>query len=126
MTNKQKNRIAIGLGVLAGAVAGYLFNSDKGREIRHDASIHAADAAKKTKAVVNDAMHNAEHEINRLTDEINKTYNRSKEYISESMEKASNKLGHAGSSFQEGVTHAIDNIRHKMDEVEKAYKKKSA
>jgi gas vesicle protein len=109
MKDSSKILLAMGLGTIAGGIAGYYLNSDEGR---HQRKV-AAKAAKKRKA---EASAKIEEVTEQAKTVINDLSAKAKDYIAQVSNKAEETMDEAQSSFQKGMEKA----KNKAKQVEKA------
>ncbi len=137
MANRTKEKIALGLGILAGGLLGYWLNSDQGREVRTDVADKANEYGEKAKAQADEIStnlnkqakelsNNLNEQAKQLTDNINNAVEQSRSYISQAsdtvrsqMQVAGAKANEASTDFQAGVDYAIKNIQKQAKELRK-------
>lgn len=90
--NKMRNWFLIGLG--AGAVAGYLLNTDKGREIRHDAQEKISDASHQLAETAKNKMDDFRQGTEQILED-------SKHYVDDITTKLKSRFAAAGDAVED-------------------------
>lgn len=137
MEKSTKEKIALGLGLIAGGALGYWLNSDKGREVRSEAADKANEYGRKAKEQADQISENLNRQAgelstklndqaNRLSTNLNQAYEQSRDYLSKTgdtlktqFQRTASNVEGASEDFQAGINYAIDNIQRKARELSK-------
>jgi len=131
MKDRTRERVALGLGLLAGAAIGLFLNSDKGRKVRHDASEKMNEVGEKAVTEFNHLSDEVRDKASRFSQDVNHAVDRSRDFVSSTGEtikgKASwlkgateEKLDVVNKDFKAGVDFALSNIKKKAKELQKS------
>ncbi|MCB0564262.1 MAG: YtxH domain-containing protein [Phaeodactylibacter sp.] len=134
MKDRTRERVALGLGLLAGAAVGLFLNSDKGRKVRHDAGEKVGEISDKARDEFNHLSEEARIKAERLSSNVTHAVGRSREFVSSAgdtiKERAQwlkgateEKLDVVNKDFQAGVDFALKNIKKKAKELQKVTNK---
>lgn len=101
-------------GLATGAVVGYLINSDKGRQMRHEAAVKANEYSEEARHYAQDSWSSATSTVNSII-EKGKAYAadvsaRLQEKISSASNTAQESVDEAESSFQKGAKKAKNRV----------------
>ncbi len=133
MKDRTRERVALGLGLLAGAAIGLFLNSDKGRKIRHDAGERVNELSEKARDEFNHLSDEARARAERLSKDVNQAVDRSREFVSSTSESikgkaqwlrgaTEEKLDVVNKDFKAGVDYALKNIKKRAKELQKVAK----
>jgi gas vesicle protein len=137
MAKRTKEKIALGLGLLAGGALGYWLNSDKGREVRTDVAEKTSEYSQKAKEQADQISknlneqaaqisNNLNQQAQSLSNNLNQAVDSSRDYITQAsdavrkqFESVEQKAQNASSDFQDGVNYALKSIQKKAKELGK-------
>lgn len=133
MKDRTRERVALGLGLLAGAAIGLFLNSDKGRKIRKDASEKVGELSDKAREEFDHLSEEARNKAKKISEDVAQAVDRGKEFVTHTgetiREKAmwlkgttEEKLDVVEKDFKAGVDYAIRNIKKKAEELQKTVK----
>ncbi|MCO6476634.1 MAG: YtxH domain-containing protein [Phaeodactylibacter sp.] len=133
MKDRTRERVALGLGLLAGAAIGLFLNSDKGRKIRNDAGERVNELSEKAREEFNHLSDEARARAERLSKDVNQAVDRSREFVSSASESikgraqwlkgaTEEKLDVVNKDFKAGVDYALKNIKKRAKELQKVAK----
>ena len=130
MKDRTRERIALGLGLFAGAAIGLFLNSDKGRKIRHDAGEKVNEMSDNAREEFNHLSEEARMKAEKLSKEVTEAVGRGREFVTTTgetfKEKAQwlkgtteEKLDVVNKDFRAGVDYALKNIKERAKELKK-------
>lgn len=118
MENKRKNRLAVALGVVAGAAAGWWLNSDRGRKFRKD-------TAEKAVEVGNQVGDTAREQISNVSENLKNLAGQGKETIAKAGDAIKNGISNLASSASDQVDsgenalkNGADKAKNKLNQIE--------
>ena len=134
MKDRTRERVALGLGLLAGAAIGLFLNSDKGRKVRQDAGEKMNEMSEKAREEFNYLSEEARKRAGKLSDEVSHAVDRSRDFVTSTGETikgkaqwlkgaTEEKLDVVNKDFKAGVDFALTNIKKKAKELQKTANK---
>ncbi|MCB0578758.1 MAG: YtxH domain-containing protein [Phaeodactylibacter sp.] len=134
MKDRTRERVALGLGLLAGAAIGLFLNSDKGRKMRQETGEKIGDVSEKALNELSHLSEEVRHKANQFSDEVSHAVERSRDFVSNTggviKERAKwlkgateEKLDVVNKDFKAGVDFALSNIKKKAKELQKSANK---
>ncbi|MCB0589152.1 MAG: YtxH domain-containing protein [Phaeodactylibacter sp.] len=134
MKDRTRERVALGLGLVAGAAIGLFLNSDKGRKVRHDAGEKVGEMSEKARREFEHLSEEVREKASKFSDDVNHAVDRSREFMANTgetfKEKAQwlkgateEKLDVVNKDFKAGVDYALTNIKKRAKELQKVSNK---
>ncbi|MCO6492030.1 MAG: YtxH domain-containing protein [Phaeodactylibacter sp.] len=134
MKDRTRERVALGLGLLAGAAIGLFLNSDKGRKMRQETGEKIGEVSEKALSELSHLSEEVRHKANQFSDEVSHAVERSRDFVSNTggaiKERAKwlkgateEKLDVVNKDFKAGVDFALSNIKKKAKELQKSANK---
>jgi gas vesicle protein len=129
MSKRTNEKVALGLGLIAGGLVGYWLNSDQGREVRTDVADKASDYSEKAKEQAENLSQNLNQQATQISDRLNTQAQHLSENLNRTVEQGRNYLNQAtetvrsqfqsaeqgaedmSSDFKAGVDYALKNIQ---------------
>ena len=129
MSKRTNEKVALGLGLIAGGVLGYWLNSDQGREVRTDVADKAVDYSQKAKEQTDQLSQNLNQQATQiserlnnqaqyLSENLNRTVDQGRSYLAQATETVRSQFQSAeegaedmSKDFKAGVDYALKNIQ---------------
>ena len=92
MKDKTRERVALGLGLMAGAALGFFLNSDKGREVRKDVNEKALKLGEEASERISHYTEEAKEKADAFSTSISHAVEEGKEYLTHVGENLKKKL----------------------------------
>ncbi|MCB0568302.1 MAG: YtxH domain-containing protein [Phaeodactylibacter sp.] len=125
MKDKTRERVALGLGLMAGAALGYFLNSDKGRAVRKDANEKMVQFGEEASVRISHLTDEAKVKAQAFSETITHAVDEGKEYLThvgenlkKKFSKAEESIENASEDFKAGMKYALRNIQKKAKELE--------
>lgn len=119
MDRRKKNRIAIALGAVAGAAAGWWLNSDHGRKFRKDTADKAVDASNKLGDSAKEQLSNLSDNLNDIAGQSKEAIAKASEQLQNSVNKLANKTTSKIDTGEDAFKEGADKAKAKLREIEK-------
>lgn len=125
MTEKNARRWMFGIGLLAGGVAGYLLNSDKGREVRRKAADTATEYGEKATVFAKEKAEMLNENFHTMVDKGEKMVNdfsgRFQEKWRKTAATAEELLDEVEGTFRKGLEKARRRVKENTRELEERH-----
>lgn len=119
MDRKKKNRIAIALGVITGAAAGWWLNSERGRKFRQDTADKAVDVSKQIGDSAKEQLSNLSDNLTDMAGQSKETVAKASERIKDGVNQLANQATTQVENGEDAFKKGADQAKSKLREIEK-------
>jgi gas vesicle protein len=120
MEKETRNRIAVGLGFLAGTALGYFLASDKGRQLRHEAGEKLTDLGHQIGDTAKEQARKISSNLESMVEEGKELVGRLSKKVGRSTETAEEILEDVESRFHEGIEKARKELKKQKKLIDEA------